>query len=194
MAHEKEPTAEPQVTFASGRVDDGGSADSPPDVRIIHYNDVYHLDPSSAEPVGGLPRFITLCREYQEGKQYEGQPEALTLFSGDAFNPSLESSVTKGQYESCNWLQWYTDESLGQHMVPVLNMIGTDCACVGVGKSSYPGPIRRTNTASRTTILTSASSSTSISRASATSPGFSPTSLIPPWARTCPWATPRRRT
>lgn len=114
MAHEKEPTAEPQVTFASGRVDDGGSADSPPDVRIIHYNDVYHLDPSSAEPVGGLPRFITLCREYQEGKQYEGQPEALTLFSGDAFNPSLESSVTKGQ-----------------HMVPVLNMIGTDCACVG---------------------------------------------------------------
>ncbi|KAH6989201.1 Metallo-dependent phosphatase-like protein [Ilyonectria sp. MPI-CAGE-AT-0026] len=114
MAREKEPTAEPQVTFASGRVDDGGSADSPPDVRIIHYNDVYHLDPSSAEPVGGLPRFITLCREYQEGKQYEGQPEALTLFSGDAFNPSLESSVTKGQ-----------------HMVPVLNMIGTDCACVG---------------------------------------------------------------
>ncbi|KAL6412145.1 5'-nucleotidase [Ilyonectria robusta] len=114
MAREKEPTAEPQVTFASGRVDDGGSADSPPDVRIIHYNDVYHLDPSSAEPVGGLPRFITLCREYQEGKQYEGQPKALTLFSGDAFNPSLESSVTKGQ-----------------HMVPVLNMIGTDCACVG---------------------------------------------------------------
>ncbi|KAF7543225.1 hypothetical protein G7Z17_g10905 [Cylindrodendrum hubeiense] len=114
MAHEKEPTAEPQVTYASGRVDDAGTADSLPDLRIIHYNDVYHLDPSSAEPVGGLPRFITLCREYQEGEQYEGQPKALTLFSGDAFNPSLESSVTKGQ-----------------HMVPVLNMIGTDCACVG---------------------------------------------------------------
>ncbi|KAH7163425.1 Metallo-dependent phosphatase-like protein [Dactylonectria estremocensis] len=114
MAHDDEVTAEPQVTFASGRVDDGGAADSPPDLRIIHYNDVYHLDPSSAEPVGGLPRFITLCREYQEGKQYEGQPKALTLFSGDAFNPSLESSVTKGQ-----------------HMVPVLNTIGTDVACVG---------------------------------------------------------------
>ncbi|KAK7403784.1 hypothetical protein QQX98_010426 [Neonectria punicea] len=114
MGDEKEPTAEPQVTFASGRVDDAGVADSLPDLRIIHYNDVYHLDPSSAEPIGGLPRFISLCREYQEGEQYEGQSKALTLFSGDAFNPSLESSVTKGQ-----------------HMVPVLNLIGTDVACVG---------------------------------------------------------------
>ncbi|KAJ3535142.1 hypothetical protein NM208_g7259 [Fusarium decemcellulare] len=107
-----EPTSEPQVIFASGRVDDNDKADSPPDVRILHYNDVYHLDPSSAEPVGGLPRFINVCREYQEGKQYEDQPKILTLFSGDVFNPSLESTVTKGQ-----------------HMVPVLNMIGTDVSC-----------------------------------------------------------------
>ena len=98
MVHDEEPSAEPRVTFASGRVDDAGVADSLPDLRIIHYNDVYHLDPSSAEPIGGLPRFISLCREYQEGEQYEGQSKALTLFSGDAFNPSLESSVTKGKY------------------------------------------------------------------------------------------------
>jgi 5'-nucleotidase len=89
-------TAEPQVTYSSGRVQDGGEA-SPPDVRMLHYNDVYHLDTSSAEPVGGLPRFITLCKEYQEGQEYEGQPDILTLFSGDVFNPSLESTVTKGQ-------------------------------------------------------------------------------------------------
>lgn len=114
MAHDDECTAEPQVTYASGRVDADNVETSPPDLRILHYNDVYHLDPSSAEPVGGLPRFITLCREYQEGKQYEGQSELLTLFSGDVFNPSLESTVTKGQ-----------------HMVPVLNAIRTDCACVG---------------------------------------------------------------
>ncbi|KAF7560637.1 hypothetical protein G7046_g3519 [Stylonectria norvegica] len=114
MARDTEPvvTAEPQVTFSSGRVDDG--SETSPDLRILHYNDVYHLDPSSAEPVGGLPRFITLCREYQEGSQYEGQPKILTLFSGDVFNPSLESSVTKGA-----------------HMVPVLNSIKTDCACLG---------------------------------------------------------------
>jgi 5'-nucleotidase len=93
-----EPTAEPQVTYASGRVEQQGQADSPPDLRLIHYNDVYHLDPSSAEPVGGLPRFISVCREYQEGEQFKDQPKALTLFSGDVFNPSLESTVTKGEF------------------------------------------------------------------------------------------------
>lgn len=89
-----EPTAEPQVTYSSGR-SDGGSA---PDLRIMHYNDVYHVDPSSAEPVGGFPRFMTMCKEYQTGQQFAGQPKLITLFSGDAFNPSLESSVTKGSF------------------------------------------------------------------------------------------------
>ncbi|KAG5995876.1 hypothetical protein E4U54_002754 [Claviceps lovelessii] len=106
------PSSDPQVTFASGRVSQ--EPRDVPDIRILHYNDVYHVDAASAEPVGGLARFVTLCKEYQEGKQCEGQPRILTLFSGDAFNPSLESSVTKGR-----------------HMVPVLNAIKTDCACVG---------------------------------------------------------------
>jgi len=38
----------------------------------------------------------------------------MTLFSGDAFNPSLESSVTKGK-----------------HMVPALNALETTVACLG---------------------------------------------------------------
>jgi hypothetical protein len=46
--------------------------------------------------VGGVARFQTLCNEYAKHERYAGQPELLTLFSGDAFNPSLESSVTKG--------------------------------------------------------------------------------------------------
>ncbi|KAJ6788819.1 hypothetical protein PWT90_02822 [Aphanocladium album] len=104
-----EPTAEPRVTYSSGRSGDGA-----PDLRILHYNDVYHVDPSSAEPVGGFARFMTMCKEYQTGSQFAGQSKLITLFSGDAFNPSLESSVTKGK-----------------HMVPVLNAIGTDVACVG---------------------------------------------------------------
>jgi hypothetical protein len=83
-------SAEPVVTFSSGR------ESSPPDLRIVHFNDVYHLDPSSAEPVGGAARFITVCKEYRESERYNGQPELITLFSGDAFNPSLESSITKG--------------------------------------------------------------------------------------------------
>jgi 5'-nucleotidase len=84
------------VTFSSGRTSAAGEA-SPPDFRILHYNDVYHLDPSSAEPVGGVARFVTLCREYRDGERFQGQPKLVTLFSGDVFNPSLESSITKGK-------------------------------------------------------------------------------------------------
>ena len=69
----------------------------------------------SAEPVGGVARFQYLATHYRSGSEYEGQPKLLTFFSGDAYNPSLESSVTKGS-----------------HMVPILNQLGTDAACVGV--------------------------------------------------------------
>lgn len=89
-----------QATSTSGRADGG----LPPDLRILHYNDVYHVDPASAEPIGGLARFVTLCREYREGERFKDQPELVTFFSGDAFNPSLESTVTKGKmlYASSN--------------------------------------------------------------------------------------------
>jgi hypothetical protein len=88
---ESGPTADPVITFSSG-----ADRTAPPDLRIIHYNDVYHLDSSSAEPVGGAARFVTLCKDYRNGEQYQGQPALITLFSGDVFNPSLESSITKG--------------------------------------------------------------------------------------------------
>jgi 5'-nucleotidase len=70
----------------------------PPDVRLLHYNDVYHVDASSAEPVGGIARFQTLVNYYRNDARFRGQPELITVFSGDAFNPSLESSVTKGEF------------------------------------------------------------------------------------------------
>ncbi|KAJ5769638.1 hypothetical protein N7520_004197 [Penicillium odoratum] len=85
-----------------------------PDLRLIHYNDVYHVESGSAEPIGGVARFQSLMNYYREDPRFTGQSDILTLFSGDAFNPSLESSVTKGR-----------------HMVPFLNNIGTDVACVG---------------------------------------------------------------
>jgi 5'-nucleotidase len=59
---------------------------------------VYHIDASSAEPVGGIARFQTLIKYYRDNERFKGQSELLTLFSGDAFNPSLESSVTKGEH------------------------------------------------------------------------------------------------
>ena len=69
----------------------------------------------SAEPGGGIPRFQTLVNHYRNAPEYQEQPKLITLFSGDAFNPSLESSVTKGS-----------------HMIPVLKGAGVDVACVGV--------------------------------------------------------------
>ena len=104
------PSIEPRVTYSSG----ADTTSTPPAVRILHYNDVYHLDASSAEPAGGVARFISLVNEYRSAPQYASQPNLVTLFSGDVFNPSLESSITKGN-----------------HMVPLLNKIGTDCSCVG---------------------------------------------------------------
>ncbi|KAL2059750.1 hypothetical protein VTL71DRAFT_10134 [Oculimacula yallundae] len=108
MDTEETFSAEERITYTTEDVS------SPPDLRLLHFNDVYHIDASSAEPVGGIARFKTLCNEYSDGEKFKGQPDVLTFFSGDAFNPSLESSVTKGS-----------------HMVPVLNTIGTDVACVG---------------------------------------------------------------
>ncbi|KAI4250026.1 MAG: hypothetical protein LQ352_005429, partial [Teloschistes flavicans] len=91
---------------------------SPPDLRLLHFNDVYHIEAGSAEPVGGIARFQTLRDFYNDDKRFKDQPELITLFSGDAYNPSLESSITKGS-----------------HMVPVLNGLlgneGRGMACVG---------------------------------------------------------------
>ncbi|KAL2810018.1 Metallo-dependent phosphatase-like protein [Aspergillus granulosus] len=95
------------VTYSSERT-------GVPDLRLIHYNDVYHVESGSAEPVGGAPRFQSLINHYRSHPSFDGQPTPLTFFSGDAFNPSLESTVTKGR-----------------HMVPFLNKAGTDVACVG---------------------------------------------------------------
>ncbi|GAB7357631.1 hypothetical protein MBLNU459_g0129t1 [Dothideomycetes sp. NU459] len=87
---------------------------SPPDLRILHFNDVYHVEPSESDPVGGVTRFQSMCNFYRHARDFEGQPDLISFFSGDGFNPSLESSVTKGS-----------------HMVPILNGIPTAAACVG---------------------------------------------------------------
>ena len=86
------PPPDESVTYSSG------AHNGPPDLRLLHYNDVYHVDSSSAEPVGGVARFMTLVKHYREDEKFGGQPDLITLFSGDAFNPSLESSVTKGMF------------------------------------------------------------------------------------------------
>ncbi|KAG9197050.1 hypothetical protein G6514_002494 [Epicoccum nigrum] len=116
MAPKNVPTAEEQLIAEP----QGGVPSSPPDLRFLHYNDVYHIEAGSQEPVGGYPRFQTLINYYKDDARFEGQPKALTFFSGDAFNPSIESSITKGR-----------------HMVPVLNTIGTDNHDLDFGVKQY---------------------------------------------------------
>jgi hypothetical protein len=85
-------TAEEQIIYSPANI-----PATPPDLRLLHYNDVYHIDSGSSEPVGGIARFQTIVNYYRNDERFAGQPELLTFFSGDAFNPSLESSVTKGR-------------------------------------------------------------------------------------------------
>ena len=70
--------------------------------------------------MGGIARFQTVANHYRTDLKYADQPKLITLFSGDAYNPSLESSVTKGR-----------------HMVPVLNNLETTAACVGVSMRPF---------------------------------------------------------
>lgn len=83
-------------------------------ITILHFNDVYNVEPRKKEPVGGIARFVTRVRELKEEAMARGEPTAMVLFSGDAFNPSLTSTVTQGK-----------------HMVPALNAVGIDVACYG---------------------------------------------------------------
>ena len=76
-------------------------------LTIIHFNDVYETGPRKTEPVGGASRFSTVM------KGFAGE-DAVVVFSGDALNPSITSTVTKGK-----------------HMCEVLNRLGTTVSLVG---------------------------------------------------------------
>lgn len=98
MPEKQKPPPDETVVYTSPTSNANGKTKASPDLRLLHYNDVYHVDASSAEPVGGVARFVTLARHYRDNDRYKDQPRLLTFFSGDAFNPSLESSVTKGTF------------------------------------------------------------------------------------------------
>jgi hypothetical protein len=76
-------------------------------IVILHFNDVYNIEPRDKEPVGGASRFTTQLRNV-------GGRDALILFSGDAFNPSMMSTVLKGK-----------------QMVPCLNEMNIHTAVLG---------------------------------------------------------------
>ncbi|KAL2814698.1 Metallo-dependent phosphatase-like protein [Aspergillus cavernicola] len=76
------------------------------EVQFVHFNDVYHIP--SAELLTG---FLKLQREFAASNP---QAETLTIFSGDAFSPSLEASVLKGE-----------------QICPLLDSVGVDIASYG---------------------------------------------------------------
>jgi len=76
-------------------------------VTLLHFNDVYNIVARKQEPVGGASRFKTAINQRKD-------LNPMVFFSGDAFNPSLMSTVTKGK-----------------HMVHVLNALGLTCAVYG---------------------------------------------------------------
>ena len=78
------------------------------ELNILHFNDVYEITESTREPIGGAARFQALVKKLKE------EHKAIVVFSGDAFSPSVISSVTGGE-----------------HMVPILNEIGISIATLG---------------------------------------------------------------
>lgn len=59
-------------------------------IKIIHFNDVYNVEPGEREPVGGAARFKTKIEQLRDElhSKFGGSKEPLVLFSGDALGPS----------------------------------------------------------------------------------------------------------
>lgn len=60
------------------------------ELLLLHFNDVYNLEPTKQEPVGGAARLASRIKEFA------GQ-HPLVLFSGDCFSPSMLSTLTKAR-------------------------------------------------------------------------------------------------
>ncbi|KAL0567578.1 hypothetical protein V5O48_014416 [Marasmius crinis-equi] len=89
-------------------------------LNIVHFNDVYRVSPQklsshSSETID-VTQFSALLDTIRNGwpERVDGKKEGLTLFSGDLFSPSVESSVTRGS-----------------HMVPVMNHLSPDVSLTG---------------------------------------------------------------
>jgi len=76
-------------------------------MTIVHFNDVYNIEPREKEPVGGAARFATKLASLKH-------LNPLIVFSGDCLNPSTMSSVTGGK-----------------QMIPILNALNVNMAVFG---------------------------------------------------------------
>ncbi|KAF9257781.1 Metallo-dependent phosphatase [Marasmius fiardii PR-910] len=94
--------------------------DTTQNLTILHFNDVYRVSPqklssSSSETIDVSQFSVKLDNiRDQWPTRPDGKKDGLTLFSGDLFSPSVESSVTRGS-----------------HMVPVINHLAPDVSLTG---------------------------------------------------------------
>lgn len=77
------------------------------ELTILHFNDVYNIEPREKEPVGGAARFATKVASFRH-------VNPMIVFSGDCLNPSTMSSVTGGK-----------------QMIPILNALNVNIAVFG---------------------------------------------------------------
>ena len=63
-------------------------------LKIIHFNDVYNIEPGEKEPIGGAARFKTKIKELEdELHKLNDSKKPLVLFSGDALGPSKSKPI-----------------------------------------------------------------------------------------------------
>ncbi|KAJ6556564.1 Metallo-dependent phosphatase [Mycena vulgaris] len=90
-------------------------------LNIAHFNDVYQVSDQKIYPGGkeetiNVTKFATSLFDITSNwkEREDGSRDGLTVFSGDVFSPSIESSVTRGR-----------------HLPPIMNRLGVDIGVVG---------------------------------------------------------------
>jgi 5'-nucleotidase len=72
---------------------------------LIHFNDIYNIEKAA--------KFVFQVDQARKEAEANGD-HCFAIFSGDAFSPSTISTITRGK-----------------HMIPILNALNIDCACLG---------------------------------------------------------------
>ncbi|XKL59322.1 hypothetical protein PGB90_000338 [Kerria lacca] len=103
----KQASLEVRQAASSGLSKMSSMPNSSSTLTILHFNDVYNVEPRDVDPCGGAARFSQAIKSFSHLKP-------LVLFSGDIFSPSLLSTFTKGE-----------------QMSQILNEVGTHCAVFG---------------------------------------------------------------
>ena len=82
-------------------------------LTFIHFNDVYNVE-GAGKKKGGAARFVAAVTRCRAEALDRGEADPLCLFSGDCFNPSIMSTVVRGE-----------------QMPLVLNAAGVMAGCLG---------------------------------------------------------------